>query len=248
MNREKRSTTAGRARTFIEQRLHQCRMDLAAAEDSLRRLQTRTGMLEPEEQVRALVRVGADLEVQILLKEVELGVLEAQVGPQHPDREALTREVRTLRAKLAELDSGSIDADSFGEPGGAEINRFEIPLSLYPHLALSYLRALREVKVQEQIYELLVQQYEQYRIQETRDTATVYVLDEARPAIDKAGPIRRWIVLASTALAFAASVTVAAGLELLRTMRRRDPETFERMLRLASELRVRSWLERLVAS
>lgn len=248
VNREKRSTTGGRARTFIEQRLRQCEVDLAAAEDSLRSLQSRTGLLEPEEQVRALVRAGADLEVQILLKEVELGVLEAQVGAEHPDRESLAREVKTLRTKLAELDTGSVDPESFGTTGGIDLNRFEIPLSVYPQLTLSYLRALREVKVQETIYEFLVQQYEQYKIQETRDTPTVYVLDEARPAIDKSGPIRRWIVLSATGLAFGASVTVAAGLEFLRRMRRRDSESFERILRLAGELRLRSWLERLSIS
>jgi uncharacterized protein involved in exopolysaccharide biosynthesis len=246
VNREKRSTTAGRARSFIEQRLDQCRADLAAAEDTLRSLQSRTGIFEPEEQVRALVRAGADLEVQILLKEVELGVLEAQVGPQHPDRERLSREVRALREKLAELDTGSIDSGSI-QDGGIDVTRFEIPLASYPRLTLSYLRALREVKVQESIYELLVQQFEQYKIQETRDTPTVYVLDEARPPIDKAGPIRRLIVLSATGIAFAASMTVAAGLELLRRMRRRDPESFEQILKLAGELRMRGWLERLTA-
>lgn len=245
VNREKRSTTAGRARAFIEQRLDQCRADLAAAEDTLRILQSRTGIFEPEEQVRALVRAGADLEVQILLKEVELGVLEAQVGPQHPDRERLSREVRALREKLTELDSGSIDSESIQNGGGIDVTRFEIPLASYPGLTLSYLRSLREVKVQESIYELLVQQFEQYKIQETRDTPTVYVLDEARPPIDKAGPIRRLIVLSATGIAFAASVAVAAGLELLRRMRRRDPESFEQILELAGELKMRGWLERL---
>ncbi|MCA9728185.1 MAG: Wzz/FepE/Etk N-terminal domain-containing protein [Candidatus Eisenbacteria bacterium] len=243
VNREKRATTGGRARAFVSGRLDQCRNDLAAAEDTLRVLSQRTGILEPEEQVRAIVRAGADLETQLLLKEVELGVLEARVGPNHPDREVLAREVRSLRAKLDALDQGKPGA---GDAGSTDANRFEIPLADYPLLTMDYLRALREVKVQETIYEFLVQQLEQYKIQETRDTPTVYVLDPARPAIDKARPIRRWIVLASTGLAFALTVCIAAGLELLRRLRHVDPQSFERVLVLAGEVRLRTWLDRLL--
>lgn len=246
VNREKRSSSAGAAREFIEKRLDENRADLAAAEDSLRALQERTGILIPDDQVRAIVDAGVDLESKLLIKEVELEMLEAQVGPEHPDREALAREVRTLRAKLAELDTGDTGASLVsGTTGGDAASRFEIPLDRYPSLALAYLRAMREVTVQEKIYEFLSEQYEQFRIQETRDTPTIHVLDEARPTTIKVRPIRWLICVTATLLAFFVSVLLAVALESLRRLKHNSPDRFERLRRLAAEFRLGPLLDRL---
>lgn len=235
INQEKRHGSAQKARIFVERRLEENRLDLRAAEDSLRSVQETTRVLVPEDQARAVIDAAAQVEVQLLLKEVELGVLEAQVGRDHPDRAGLTREVAELRSRLADIEAGR----------GGESTRFEIPLAEYPARTLAYLRALREVKVQEAIYELLVQQFEQYRIQETRDTPTVQILDRAIPPTVRVWPIRSLICISATVLGFLLSVLLVALLEQVARTKREAPETYESVRRVFRELGLAPLLERL---
>ena len=53
------------------------------------------------------------------------------------------------------------------------------------------MRLWREVKVQEQVYELLTAQLEEARIRETRDSPTVQVLDQASGRSISPGPSGR---------------------------------------------------------
>ncbi len=236
LNREKRSGSAHYARIFIEQRLAQNRVDLAAAEDTLRIVQERGQVFVPEDQARAVISAAAEAQAQLIVKEVELGVLSGQVGREHPERIAMEREVATWRRRLAELESGA---------GGPRGSRFEIPLHDYPERALAYVRALREVEVQQAIYQLLVQQYEQFRIQETRDTPTVQVLDRAVTPTKRYRPIRWIICVSATLTAFFVSVILAAVLERVARLRRDDPERFARLRELLRQLKLEPLVDRL---
>lgn len=110
---------------------------------------------------------------------------------------------------------------------------------------MAYLRAFRSVKMQEAVYEFLTEQYEQYRIQESRDTPTVQVLDRAVPAQRKAKPIRWLICVSATAAAFFGSVVLAAFLESIARARRDDPPRFERWRALFGEFGLGRALDRL---
>lgn len=235
VNREKRHVSARQARSFLEERLAQNRRDMSAAEETLRVLQERTGALAPEEQLKAIISAASELQVQLLLRETDLAVLRAQVGSENPDLRALEREVEALRRRLRE-----VEVRPGGNPGP-----LSLPLDRYPGLTVSYLRAFREVKVQEALYELLTEQYERYRIQESRDTPTVQVLDAAVPATLKAKPIRWLICLTATSLALIGSLLLASALEAAARMRREDPERFSRLRRLAAEFGLARALERI---
>jgi tyrosine-protein kinase Etk/Wzc len=248
VNREKRNTSARQARVFIEGRLEQNRRDLARAEQTLRATQESTGVMIPEDQLKAMIDASAAVEVELLLREVDLGVMRSQVGSGHPGLVSLEREVSSLRRRMRELQQGE-DPDvgmNADEPGrSAPEAGLGLPLKQYPGVQLVYLRAFREVTVQEAIYELLTQQYERYRIQESRDTPTVQVLDPAVPATYKAKPIRWLICVSATFVAFVLSVLLALFFESLRRMRGESPERFERVRRIAAELRLGRALERL---
>jgi tyrosine-protein kinase Etk/Wzc len=235
VNREKRHTSARQARIFLEQRLAQNRQDMSTAEDTLRTLQERTGALLPEEQLKAIISAASELQVQLLLRETDLSVLRAQVGPENPELRATEREVEALRRRLHEVEVRP----------GAGSGPLDQPLDRYPALTVAYLRAFREVKVQETLYELLTEQYERYRIQENRDTPTVQVLDTAVPATMKAKPIRWLICLTATGLGFFGSLLLASSLEAATRMRREDPQRFAALQRLAGEFGLARALERL---
>jgi uncharacterized protein involved in exopolysaccharide biosynthesis len=116
-----------------------------------------------------------------------------------------------------------------------------VPLAALPGRSVAYGRALRDLKIQEALYEILTEQYEQYRIQELRDTPTIQVLDRAVPPEKRWRPIRWLICVSATTLAFLFSCLLALALDGLRSWEEEDPS--HRRLREAfvSGLHPRRW-------
>jgi tyrosine-protein kinase Etk/Wzc len=242
VNREKRKNVGRQARIFLDDRLAQSRREMAAAEESLRAIQEQTAVLVPDDQLKAAFGAAATLKAQLVLQEVDLAVMRGLVGPEHPDRMALEREVATLRQEVERLDQGA--GGSVGEAGDGA-GSLGIPLHEYPARSMRQIRALREVKVQEAIYQFLSQQYENYRIQESRDTPMVQVLDRAVVAVRKARPIRWLLCGSATLIAFTLSLLLAGAMEVLARLRREDPERFAEVRALALEFRLGPLIDRI---
>ena len=229
--RERRRNSAGAVRVFLEGRVAQCRDSLQVVENRLQRIQEETGIVSPEDQTRSLVENAVQIDLGRRMREVELGMLRAQVGPDDPDRARLTREIDLLEGQLHTLDRGK-------EPSNAA---FQVPLSQLPARTVAYARGLREVKVQEAIFELLMEQLEQYRILELRDTPTVQVLDAAVPPQLRWRPIRWMICTIATAIAFFASCALALALDGLARLRREEPDRWASLAAVASSLHPKRW-------
>jgi hypothetical protein len=69
------------------------------------------------------------------------------------------------------------------------------PLSKIPDLGIEYLGLYRELEVQNQLYRFLTQKYEEAKIQESKDSPTVQLLDPAIPYERKHKPKRSLIVI-----------------------------------------------------
>ena len=105
----------------------------------------------------------------------------------------------------------------------------DVSFNQVPSLSLHLARLIREVKIQETVFELLTQQYEQYKIEENKDTPTVQVLDKAIPPERRARPKRAFLVVISGILSLFASVAFVFGQEYVKISRKRNPEGFNRM-------------------
>jgi uncharacterized protein involved in exopolysaccharide biosynthesis len=184
-NREVRTTTGGRTRAFIEQRIGETRRDLASAEEALRLYQeSQSAPLLPGSEAAAMDAAASVMARKIAL-EVDLSML----------REVLTPGASELRQKELELLS------------------VEREIGKLPAVGMELARLYREVRVQEEVYALLVAQYEEAKIQETRDTPTIQVLDRAVPAQKRSWPKRKLIVLVTSAAAFLLAAAAAVALE-----------------------------------
>ena len=64
-----------------------------------------------------------------------------------------------------------------------------------PQLQLEMERLMREVQIQTEVYITLQQQYELARIEEVKETPSVTVLDEGKPAVYKEKPRRKLITI-----------------------------------------------------
>lgn len=187
-NRQTRTTTASRTRAFIENRLTLAQRDLAASEDRLRAYQQSRNLPAMSPAARGDAEVGANLMAQKIALEVRLQVLRESLSE-------TSEEVRRARQELAAIER---------QVGGL------------PRAGVEIMRLWRDVKVQEQVYELLTAQLEESRIKETRDTPTVQVLDAAVPPIHKSRPKRAIIVVAGFLIGVTASFTAVLLLERRR--------------------------------
>ncbi len=184
-NRLTRTTGARRTREFIEERLAVTQRDLADAENKLRDYQQRFRVVTLSPQSAGEAEAGARLLSQKTALEVKLNVLRQSLSES-------SEEVRRVREELAAT---------------------ERQIALLPSTGLEIMRLWRDVRVQEQVYELLTSQLEEARIRETRDTPTVEVLDRATPPIHKSKPKRAVIVLAGFIIGLAGSLCAALLLE-----------------------------------
>ena len=78
----------------------------------------------------------------------------------------------------------------------------ELVLDKTPNTSLQYLDALRNLKYQEALWEILARQFEMAKLDEAKDFPLIQVLDKATPPENKSKPKRSQIVMLATLTAF----------------------------------------------
>jgi tyrosine-protein kinase Etk/Wzc len=198
-------------RLFIEKRLATAAEELRAAQESLRVFQERHRVVALDEETKAVIDAYATLKAELLKKEMELGVAQEVSSPENFYVMRIKREIEEFKRQLADIESGRSRGKGFGAG-------FAVPFSRLPAVSAEYARRLRDYRVQEEIYALLVQQYEQAKILEARDTPTITVLDYARVPERRSFPKRKVIVGLAFILSLLGGVLFAFGLEYKKTL------------------------------
>ncbi len=203
------STTRGRhLREFIEGRLAQAEVDMEAAQDSLTEFQRKhkLPMLNPE--IGGQIQAFAELKAQAMQKELELEYMRSFSTANNPQYETARREFALIQAKLASL----------------------------PPVASRYLELYRDFMVQQEIYMLLMQQYEQAKLMEAKDTPLISILELVEPPQLPYFPPKKLVVLA----ALLVGVVLILAYSMIRVYWEHvlaNPESHEKMSRLRSEVK-----------
>ena len=177
---------AQQRRVFYEQQLKDIKEHLIKAEQDLRQVQERSGVIVLDKQAEALIGGAAQLRALIAERDVQLKVLRTGATEQNPDVMRLSSELRALRGELARMESAQ-----GGNPGSA----VDMPVGKIPEAAIDYVRARRELKLQETLLEGIVRQYELAKLDEAKEGATLQQVDKALPPDYKSKPSRALIVL-----------------------------------------------------
>ncbi|HEY6252527.1 MAG TPA: Wzz/FepE/Etk N-terminal domain-containing protein [Candidatus Angelobacter sp.] len=191
-------TDAGKRRLFFEREAKLANDDLANAEVELKKTEEKTGIIQLDSQAKVMLQAYADLRAEVTVKEVQVQAMRSFATAENPDLVRAERELAALRDQLARLEQGT--------RSGAVV-----PLKNVPEVALEYIRKFREVKYREALLELMLKQYEVARIDESKDSSVVQILDRALLPEKRSWPPRTALVLASTFLV----LLVAIGIALL---------------------------------
>jgi tyrosine-protein kinase Etk/Wzc len=185
-------TEAQQRRMFFDQQLKDTKERLIKAEQDLRAVQEKSGVIVLDRQAEALISAAAMVRAQIAEREVMLKVMRTSATEQNPDVQRIATELRALRTELARMESSQ-----GGNPGSA----VDMPVGKIPEAAIDYVRARRELRLQEVLLESMTRQYEIAKLDEAKDGPALQVVDNAMPPDRKSKPVRSMIVAASTLLA-----------------------------------------------
>lgn len=207
-------TEASQRRLFFEKQLADAHGQLSKSEIALRDTQERTGMIQPDGQVQAIIANVAQLKIAIAAKEVAVNAMRTFAASANPELLRAQEELRSMRAQLVKLEQK--------QPSGS--GDFMVPTGTIPSVGVDYVRSVRDVKYNETIFELLAKQYELAKIDEAKDASIIQVLDKAIPAEHKAKPNRLLIISISAVLSLMVAMLWSLAFEAKRRALRR-PET-----------------------
>ena len=186
MNIEFNIKRAKNNRLFIEKRYFQNVNDLKKAEDSLFKFQKKYGIVAVPEQLEVTVKAAAEIETQLMRKEMESFFVKQGYGENSPQYLGTQQEINLLKQKVQELKNS---------PNLGASSNVLFSFKDMPNIALQYLRTYREVEIQQSILEIVMPMYEQAKVDEQKSIPTVMVIDTAVPPQLKYSPKKSVIIL-----------------------------------------------------
>lgn len=191
-------TEAQRKRVFFENQLQATREKLANAQAALQASGFNPGALRSEPT--AATQEYAKVMGELTALEVRRSAMSTQMASGSPEMMHLDAAVSALRARLHAIEQQSTDSTQ----------------------SQDYVSKFREFKYQESLFEALSKQYEEARLDESKDDSLIQVVDRALVPEKKSKPKRSRFAIAGLLLAAVLSsvLCVAPRIRRLATERR----------------------------
>ena len=215
-------TTSGayRERVFLEERLVSLKVELDSASQDLGQFSSKSGVLDVENQGKAMIEATARVQGELIAARSELSSLESIYTPDN-------ERVRAAQARVGELETQVRKMGGVGH--GSAINARTAAHEVYPSLrelplmSSQYLDLSRKVKVLETVYEILTREYEMARIEEAKEIPSVKVLDAPALAERRSSPRRTLIVVVGLFIFFVYSTLIVYAEAFWKGMSGNDP-------------------------
>lgn len=212
---------AAQRRLFFDQQMNQTKESLIKAEQDMQRVQEKSGVIVLDKQAESLINNAARLRAQIVEREVQLRVLMTGATSQNPAVVRLNSELAGLRAELSRMESSR--AATTDANGNA--NAIDLPVGRLPEASIEYVRARRELKLQETLLESMVKQYEIAKLDEAKEGPVLQQVDVALPPDHKSRPQRALIVVAAAMAALLLTCLFVAIRRYVALSRVTNPES-----------------------
>ncbi|MCH8837836.1 MAG: hypothetical protein IIA60_08560 [Candidatus Marinimicrobia bacterium] len=217
LNRKTQGVEARNYREFIEQRRATTEGELAELEDSLARFQTIHHVTVVDQQIQATYQAAAILEAELIKQELEFAITKAKLGINNPI-------VASLREGLDA--AGKAFERSFGGRGTEKRYMLGYDRNL-PDLMKEYLRLVRDIKIQTEIFAFITSKFEESRLREAQDIPTINILDYPAVPEIRAAPHRSVLVITAGVLMTILAVLLSFVLEAIDRVRLEHPEQFQ---------------------
>jgi uncharacterized protein involved in exopolysaccharide biosynthesis len=217
-------TEASQRRLFYEDQLKQAKDALVSAEFAFQQVQQKKGLVALDAQATSMIEGLAALRAQVAAKQVEVQALRSYSTEQNPDVQLAERELASLQAEETRLEQRS------PSPGIASLGLENVPAA-----GLEYLRAAHELAYRQELFDMLMKQYDAAKIDEAKEAAIIQVVEPAIVPDRKSSPKRGLILLFFTFVGFF-SGCIAAWLLFWMERIQSDPDGFVRLQALKRAL------------
>ncbi len=235
INMELSQKKAKNTRIFLEKRLAEAKNNLMAAEDAFKSFQEKNKTIAIEYQTEATIKGASELVTNLLSLKIQKGVMSQTLDLSHVKMIELNYQINEIEKAIQEIVNGPVSESNKSD--NYLSGDVYVPLGKVPDLSLQTVRLMRELKIQEMIFELITQQYEQFIIKEQEDTPTIQVLQYATPPQWKSRPKRAIIILVSIVFALFVSVVLTFFLEYINKTKNEGGETGKRFIWIENELK-----------
>ncbi|MCZ6675888.1 MAG: Wzz/FepE/Etk N-terminal domain-containing protein [Candidatus Poribacteria bacterium] len=179
--KENIATESERNRIFIEGQHQQAVQDLEQAERQLQAFKEQHRLFSLSAQTADLMTRLGTLKGNLMAKQADLNVRKRSgVAENNPQYKTLTYEIEVIKQQITELEEGTRDT----------VESESVALEALPELERELARLMREKAVQETLYQLLGQQYEEAKIAEASAEISFLTLDSAIPPLLRVKPNR----------------------------------------------------------
>ena len=188
-------------RIIIERRYEESLADIEQLENDIAEFSLEYGIFDFELQIEAQLEVLYQLESELIKAEVQYELLANTFNKTHP--EVLTQQniVNSIKNKIDALRKGESDTN------------LRTSIEAAPEIGKRFIQLQREMLVQTAIYEFVVQQYEQIKVQEAKDTPSLQFIDTPQEPTKRTSPRRSLFVIAFSAIGFFIVLSIIAIIE-----------------------------------
>lgn len=177
---------ANRNRIFVQEQLTINRIKLDSLQTIFKEFQTEHKAYDIPEQLKLSLQTYADIKATSLMNDFKLQSLRNEFRGSTPEIAELKKQARIYNDRLAQFEKSQSPEVLLG---------FDFSSKILPE----YTNLLREIEVQNQVILLLTREYEQAKLQESRDVSSLVVIDPSYIPEYKSRP-RRLVILLSIIL------------------------------------------------
>jgi capsule polysaccharide export protein KpsE/RkpR len=214
---------AENAKTFIETRYFENLRDIDSLSNEMKKFQNKYGVLELEEQTKAMISSIADIEANVLIKKAELEAIEKNYGKNSPQFNLASTNLETLVNQFDKLKKGKVDDNK------SPFSSLFLSLETLPELSQKYAKLYSEIMLQAKLQEFLLPEYEQAKLQLLKKKPTLQVLDNAVPPDKKSKPKKAFVILGAVLVAFIINFIFMIFIEHLNWMKTSQPNEYSKI-------------------
>ena len=192
-------TQGGKMRVFIEKRVVQEEALLRQTEDSLKRFQQRYKTVSLGDEMKAVIEMSATLEAKIIGQKIELDAIKSYTTEDNTQVKVMENQIEKSQQELDKLVGGSRSKTLF------------VSFAKAPEIGSMLGQLTRDVRIHQELYALLIEQLEQAKIMEAKDTPKIQFLERAALPYRKSAPKRSLIVIAGLLIGFIIGSMIILG-------------------------------------
>jgi uncharacterized protein involved in exopolysaccharide biosynthesis len=157
-----------------------------------------------------------EIRAQITLQEIELASKRAYMTEQNPEYVRALATIAALKANLVKLQ---------GNPDEADV---KVSVSQLSDIGFAYIHQMRDLKYKQSLLELYSKQFELAKMDESKASPLVQVVDKALPPEERSAPKRAQMMVIAMLIALVISIMLAFIMNALDTAKQ-NPESAERL-------------------